>query len=237
MEEIHQARKELIKRGLDFTNCEPWRTWLPFRFLQKIGIVREPYLPSPIKSWDVLLTVDLILKLCQKDELVLDLGSKNSEILPCLSALGFRRLFGIDLDPSVVKQPNFGCIQWVHADFCRSDFQSERFSVITAISTIEHGMELERLCVEASRLLRSGGLFVFTTDYNESKLDTTKLSVFGCEWVIFYRDEIEELMGLMFRYGLKPLSGVQMEQSGTPIHWMDKDYTFLFAALMKSNNG
>lgn len=203
------------------------------RLLQRLRIVRPPFLPDPIKAWDVSFAVSLLLDRCHVEDSILDLGCKDSGILPCLAVSGFKSLVGIDVDQTIVRQPRFGCIRWLPADLYRNGFERHSFTAISAISTIEHGLDVEQLAGEISRLLRPGGLWIFSTDYHPVKLDTSWTRPFGMEWTIFSREEIRSLLATFERYDLTPLGGVSLEQHATPIHWMGRRYTFLRGALQK----
>ena len=203
------------------------------RALRRRHLVRAPFLPHPIKAWDVLSTLTLLRDTCDLSDPILDLGCKDSGVLPCLAVSGFRTLLGIDLDRSVLAQPTFGCIQWRVADLYHNGFQDSTFAAISAISTIEHGLDTERLAAEMRRLLRPRGIFVFSTDYHALKLDTSEARPFGMEWTIFSREDMCDLLVTFEQHGFEPLGNVSLEHDSAPIHWMGRDYTFLFGALRK----
>lgn len=233
IEAAHQARLELARRGLDFTKRDRWRLVLPVRVLRRLGLTRAPFLPDPVKAWDVLLAVEQLAQACRPEDPILDLGCKDSEILPCLAALGFVDLHGIDLDPSVSRQPTFQCIQWHVGNLYQGGFKTGQFTAVTAISTIEHGIDVKRLGAEVSQLLRPDGLFIFSTDYHAQKLDTSDLYRFGMDWTIFSREEIIALLQQFERDGLSPVGEISLDQDTTPIRWMGRSYTFLFGVLRK----
>jgi SAM-dependent methyltransferase len=233
LEVIAKARSELASRRLDFSDRELWRLSLPMRALRRLRLVRAPFLPDPIKAWDVLVTLNMLLDICDPSDPILDLGCKDSAVLPCLALNGFRSLFGVDLDRSILAQPTFGCIKWRVADFYHNEFRDSTFAAISAISTIEHGLDTGRLAREMSRLLRPGGLFVFSTDYHALKLDTSEIRHFGVEWKIFSREDIRDLLANFEQHGLEPLGSVSLDHDSAPIHWMGRDYTFVIGALRK----
>ena len=82
-----------------------------------------------------------------------------------LSGLAISNLFGIDLNPAVLKMPDANVINYTVGDLLSTPWPDGHFAGISAISVVEHGVPDEELCREVSRLLRPGGIFVFTTDY------------------------------------------------------------------------
>lgn len=234
LEAITQARVELAARGIDYTcPSQPPGAW-PVRLLQRVGLVPRPFAPDPIKSWDVLMAVDTLTRDLDRGAVILDLGCKNSATCPSLVTLGFTNLHGIDLDQSVCRQPTLGTIRWHVGDFYNCPFDDCTFEAIVAISTIEHGLDLARLTKEISRLLVSGGLFVFSTDYHQRKLETSELRPYGLEWTIFSQDDVLQLLRLFWEHGLAPAGDLSFDQQESPIQWMGLAYTFLFGVLRKA---
>lgn len=95
----------------------------------------------------------------------LDLGcgdGKLTEIL--LDQVGSRRLVGVDIDPLETDAARrFGFYDRVHT--CRGDQIPEpdaTFDFVISNSVLEHIPDLEATIVEASRVLKPGGRFVFT---------------------------------------------------------------------------
>ena len=134
--------------------------------------------PDPIKSWDVLRTIEAVSSSVEREAPVLDVGSVASAVLPCLHALGYRKLTGIDLDERVESMLHADEIEYAVEDLTRTTRPDGSFAAITAISVIEHGVEDEALLAEIARLLRPGGIFVFSTDYWPEKVDTDGVLLF-----------------------------------------------------------
>jgi len=234
LEAVTQARVELAARGIGYAHPNRLHGAWPVRLLRRVGLLPYPFAPDPIKSWDVLMAVDTLTRDLDRSAVILDLGCKNSAICPCLAALGFTNLHGIDLDRFVRRQPTFGPIRWHVGDFYNCPFSDCTFDAIVAISTIEHGLDLARLAKEISRLLVPGGLFIFSTDYHQNKVCTRGLRPFGLEWTIFSQDDFIQLLRLFREYGLTPTGDLLFDQHGTPIRWMGLAYTFLFGVLQKA---
>ena len=116
---------------------------------------------------------------------MLDVGSVASAVLPCLHRLGYKGLTGIDLDDRVLQMPISGEIEYAVEDLTKTTRADGSLAAITATSVIEHGVEDEPLLAEIARLLRPGGLFIFSTDYWPEKVDTSGIVLFGLPWRIF----------------------------------------------------
>lgn len=217
----------LVSRGLMVADEQPGPIQSP-----------DPYLrPDPIKTWDVELALEAIDASIGRDDAILDMGSISCAILPALSQLGYRRLYGVDLDPRVLQMPLRDVIDYSIQDMTATNFDDASFSAITSISVLEHGMHADALWTEVARLLRPGGLFLFSTDYWPEKIDTSTTTLFDLPWTIFDADEIIDLVGRAGDHGLRPVGSLEREtlQGGEkPIHFADRDYTFLFGALTRA---
>jgi len=192
--------------------------------------------PDPIKSWDVRRTVDAIEATLERDEPVLDMGSVGCAILPALHALGYTSLHGIDLDPQVRQMPHADVIDYRVGDLTQTPWDDGTFGAVTSISVIEHGVDDDALLREVARLLRPGGTFYFSTDYWPDKIDTSEIQLFDLPWRIFSAEEIDALVGVAARHGLEPVEDHReavRAASGRPIHFAERDYTFLFGALVR----
>jgi SAM-dependent methyltransferase len=193
--------------------------------------------PDPVKSWDVLRTIEAVASSVGTDAPVLDVGSVASAVLPCLHALGFRKLTGIDLDERVRLMFYSEEIEYAVEDLTRTRWPDGSFAAITAISVIEHGIEDDALLAEIARLLRPGGLFVFSTDYWPEKVDTEGLQLFGLPWRIFSAEEIEALLDRAHRFGLSPTSDPRSlirTVDERAVRFNGRAYTFLYGVLVRA---
>ncbi len=226
-QEVDRARAELVRRGLDA------RTSLLHNILHRLRLVRGARVGDTLKSWDVLQTVELLEASLDQDEAILDLGAYGSEILPILRSLGFTRLTGIDLDPRIVAMPHADDIRLLVGDYLESGLDAGSFSAISAISVIEHGFQPEPLLREVSRLLAPGGLFVASTDYWPEKISTEGQRLFGLDWCIFSRPELEGWIASAADHDLSPIAELELEAREPAIRWAGRDYTFAWIALRK----
>jgi glycosyltransferase involved in cell wall biosynthesis/SAM-dependent methyltransferase len=220
LDEVSAARALLQQRGLSLTEGVATA-----RGIRPVGDVK--------KSWDVQKTVALIEHRVPREGRILDLGSVNCEILPILHKLGYQDLAGVDLDPKVTEMPFADRIHYRVGNFLASGLAPASFDAITSISVIEHGFNGPALLAEVSRLLKPGGVFIASTDYWETKLDTAGKQAFGLDWRIFSADELRAFFAEAERYGLR-VTGPQNYAGGDRvINWNDRDYSFVWFALEK----
>ena len=224
LEQVDTAERELHERGL----------------VRRPGALRrlrrDRFRSDPLKSWDVLRTLDAVLDSVPREAPVLDIGSFASAIPPALAAAGYTGVAGIDLDPQVRRMPEADRVEYVVGDLMETDWPDGHFAAITAISVIEHGFEADRLLPEVARLLAPGGLFLFSTDYWPEKIDTSSTPLFGMTWTIFSAPEIKELVDRARAHGLAPASdpGPELRDLGEPpIDFEGRRYTFLHGALAR----
>lgn len=226
--QISEARQELNRRGLSALDSPVART------LSRLGLRRGPVMGDKVKSWDILTSVSFIEKHVPKDGAILDIGAYGSEILSVLRRLGYGNLSGVDLNPLVTASPNSGEIRYEVCDFLRTPFSDGTFSAITAISVIEHGFQRERLLMEMSRLLKSGGYFLASFDYWPEKIDTKGQRFFDLDWLIFSDADVRELIGEARNHSLKPAGAMSFGASERTVECANQRYTFGWLVLEKT---
>jgi len=224
-----RARMEMRRRGLDFVT--PRLT----RLLRKAHLLRGVNVGLPQKSWDVLRTLQFVEQHVGKAAPILDLGAYSSEILLSLYKVGFSDLTGIDLDPDVTRMPYRESIKYVTGDFAHTEFPNETFGAITAISVVEHGFCGPKVFREVSRILKTGGYFIGSTDYWPEKVDTSGVTVYGLDWTVFSKDDLGNLIEEARKYGLVPVGELNFEASERTVSWLKRDYTFAWFAFQKVN--
>jgi SAM-dependent methyltransferase len=236
-EEIDAARARLEERGLVSRTSGVARAASAVKRRLRLPDPKMDRRPDDRKSWDVLRTIEGIEARLGRDDPVLDVGSYASAILPALGRLGYTNLSGIDLDPRVAEMSAEVSAELVVGDLTETRWPAEHFAAITAISVIEHGVPEAGLFGEVSRLLRPGGLFLFSTDYWPEKIDTSDTRLFGLPWTIFSAAEIEGFVERAAGYGLRPMfDPVQAlrDVESRPINFAGRDYTFLHGVLAKT---
>lgn len=226
-----RARAEIRRRGLDFVT--PWFV----KVLHKTQVVRGVNVGLLLKSWDVLKTLQFIEQRVSKTTPILDLGAYGSEVLCSLHKMGFSDLTGIDLNPALTRMPDEENIKYVTGDFTHTTFPTETFGAITAISVLEHGFCGPKVFREISRILKTGGYFIGSTDYWPEKVDTSGVTVYGLDWTIFSKDELLSLVEEARKYGLVPVGELNFEASKRTVRWLKRDYTFAWFAFQKVDVG
>ena len=226
-----EARAILVQRKTSFIASKPksslYKKWLSL--LHKEDILIGEF----NKSWDVLRTVQFIETHLSSQNNILDIGAYASEVLCVLYLLKFKNLFGIDLNPQVVNMPYSRRISYQVSDFMKTNFEDSRFSAITAISVIEHGLDIEKLLKEISRLLKSGGYFIGSTDYWDEKINTEGIQIFNMDWQIFSSNELTNFFDIAAKYGLYLYGNCDLSVQDRVISCLGKDYTFAWFVLQK----
>ena len=92
---------------------------------------------------------------------ILDLGCGSGALLERLAGMGYRDLTGVDIKPPASE----GCITYSQADLdCfRLDCPDGAFDLALAVEVIEHIENPGLFLAELARLLRPGGIGLFTT--------------------------------------------------------------------------
>lgn len=225
--EIAAARRRLKDLGADAADAGIIAT------LKRKRLWPGNPLGDQVKSWDVWKTVSFIKENLTPADAVLDLGAYCCEILPSLRQLGFTALTGVDLNPKLTDMPYRDSITYKVGDFLQTSLADGSFAAITAISVIEHGYQPERLFSEVSRLLRPGGVFLASIDYWPDKIDTAQVKVFGLDWLIFSRTDVEEMFSSAAIHGLEAVGGLNFTAGEPLVSWQSRDYTFAWVAMRK----
>ena len=232
--EIVSARDNLRKQGLDFSEPGSKRLWDTMYSL-RFRTAAPPW--EMMKSWDVANVLEIAERqFPQRDAPVLDLGCYNSAILWVLHRRGFGSLFGCDLNPLCKWMPYWNSIHYQAADLTHTAYPDHAYSLISCLSVIEHGVPLDALVAEVKRLLKPGGIFVFTTDYDatgNSREVAPESRPFNLDWKIYSRLDLWEIIGKFERAGLSLLepNNVVDCHEARPITWEGQSYTFVMVAL------
>ena len=229
-EEMESASRILRSRGLGPSG-------FPDGYVRAVAymIRTRSRLPPPEwrKAWDLEKTISLIEGSAPKDATVLDLGAFNSAVIPALARLGYTNIVGIDLNPRVRYGPRRDVVRYVVADFHETGLTDGSCDVLTAMSTIEHGWQGDRLFSEVSRLLKPGGLFIASTDYWPDKIDTSGVMAFGLPWIIFSEEEMRGLISMAATHSLLPAGVLDFSAIEPVIGWSGRTYTFAHLVLKR----
>lgn len=225
--QIAAARHAMKRRGWSVLEHPVART------LRRIGVGHGLPVGDVIKSWDVEQTLDFIAAHLSREAPILDLGAYCSEVPVALARMGYQAVCGVDLNPALGTMPHADRVRYEVSNFMATPYEDACFGAITATSVIEHGYQPERLFAEVARLLRSGGYFLASFDYWPEKIDTGTTTFFGMSWLIFSRQDVEELLRIAASHGLRPVGELKMDAQERAVHCIGYDYTFAWLALRK----
>ena len=223
------------------------------RGLQELRLFKHHW---PIKSWDTYKMIKIISG-AKRESFVLDVGCYESPILPMLKRLGFFNLYGCDLVlksdsnskltdmSSLVYHEDYEPIAEMYNDKSYqlsirnledTNYSDQMFDYVTSLSVIEHGINIEKYFREMSRIIKNNGYLLTSTDYWPDKLVNNKnvLSK-GTPDNIFSRDEIENLVAIAEKNGLKLIEPIDFEYKDKVVRWnsIGLDFTFIFFAMRK----
>jgi SAM-dependent methyltransferase len=233
-QDLDDCRAELRNRELDFSDPKRLGLWRwPYQIRFRVALPNADVL----KSWDVANALKLIeTHVPDRASPILDMGCFNSEILYALHNVGYQNVHGCDLNPLCRWMPYWHKIKYREADITKTPYPDHMFGALTCLSVVEHGVPLDALADEARRLLKPGGLFIFTTDFDGSgaphEIDPS-LRLFGQTWTIFNRESLEALIDRFRSRGFTELDPLNKDQAHIekPVHWSNQDYTFTMVVL------
>ena len=234
--QIHAARRSLLARGLAEPVGRRGRLARRVPALARWLDPGAPFRPDPVKSWDVARMLDALERRLAPADPVVDLGCFASAILPALHRTGHRGLAGIDLDPRTVQLPGAGAVDYRVGDLTATPWPDGAFAAATSVSVLEHGVDDERLLAEIRRLLRPGGVFLFSVDFWPDKVDTSDVRLFGLPWRIFSAQEVEALVERAAAHDLRPVAdpaAALRDVRERAISFEGRGYTFLAGALVR----
>ena len=117
-----------------------------------------------------------------------------------------------------------------------TNYSDQMFDYVTSLSVIEHGINIEKYFREMSRIIKNNGYLLTSTDYWPDKLVNNKnvLSK-GTPDNIFSREEIENLVVIAEKNGLKLIEPIDFEYKDKVVRWnsIGLDFTFIFFAMRK----
>lgn len=179
------------------------------------------------KNWDSLATLDYILKNTDKNARIFDAGAAlYSVILPWLFLYGYKNLIGGNC--IFRKRIKRGPILYEYCDITKTNYENNSFDVVTCLSVIEHGVDLNSYFKEMSRILKVGGILITSTDYYETPMDTKGQVAYGVSIHIFTKEEIEEALNISERYGLFLTAPLDLTCNEKVVCWKQYDLRFTF---------
>jgi SAM-dependent methyltransferase len=108
-------------------------------------------------------TQQILLNVPKKDNIsILDIGSGHGDFLAQLPSKKFDR-FGIEISADLINESKARGIQMYEGDFLRYDFGKTKFDCISLWHVIEHIPAPQKLLKKVHSLLKTNGVFIFST--------------------------------------------------------------------------
>jgi SAM-dependent methyltransferase len=105
---------------------------------------------------------------------VLDWGCNNGYGIEVMRSLGCRDVAGIDLNPRAIASARSRLgdgIELILFDGKQTSLAAERFDVVTSFQCIEHVVDQDAYLTQIRRVLKAGGIAIFTTPNAAIRLD------------------------------------------------------------------
>ena len=151
------------------------------------------------KNWDVANIMPHI-----GDGNILDMGCMDSYILQNAAKAGRNGLkHGIDLGYKPGAITPVAGVEFFTGDLMKCPFEDGRYQYVTCLSVIEHQVDFDKFAAECSRLLSSGGKLFVTFDYWTPKQPMPERELYGHNWMILDRNDVDGLIAACFRKNLK----------------------------------
>jgi SAM-dependent methyltransferase len=192
--------------------------------------------PEFFKSWDVARFARVLTARLPRAAAVLDVGSVASELPWVLHMAGFTNITGCDLDQTVLTMPFARAIRYRVGDPESLGIASNSLEAVTAVSTIEHGVDVPSFLTTVAKVLKKGGRLCVSTDYWPMKIDTTGTQWFGLPWTIFSELEIRQVIQDAADRGLvlNGWNGRLPNPVEQVVSWNGRSYTFIALLFRKT---
>jgi SAM-dependent methyltransferase len=216
-----------------------------------------PLHTDPPKCWDFWQIREFLLRHgVGPGAAIVDLGCGaalgGSVTLEFLRSLGHTRLVGIDRYIPYYARLGAALRGWkifrnprpyrlIQGDLTQTRLGAGSVDAAILLSVIEHGVDLQRLFGELSRVMKPGGCVYLSTDYWQEPLTPApRLSASGARdnealpWKIFDRESISALLRSARAFGFEEAGGGTIPPGeDRPVHWLGLDYTFIALDLRK----
>ncbi len=207
---------------------EEWEDSL--RIIQAAGLIPHP---DPPKNWDALASLDFILKNTNRSARILDAGGERySPLVEWLVLHGYKNLDVINL----VFDADFklGPIRYIKGDCTDTPYPEAHFDVVSCLSVIEHGVDVDNFLRECCRILRRGGFLIVSTDFWKDPIDTHGKRAYGTEVKVLTPNDILKFIDRAKSLGLVPTGTVDLSTEQRVVRWvLEDEYTFIAFALRK----
>ncbi|MGH7923588.1 MAG: class I SAM-dependent methyltransferase [Candidatus Binatus sp.] len=176
---------------------------------------------------------------------IADLGCGHGLTLEFLRRMGFENLLGIDLSISWRLRAREAVTMYrerrltppyriLRGSISESSIAASSIGLALSISTIEHGVDVDRFLADSFRILKPGAQLFITTDYWRDQIEVPdSIRAFGMPWRIFDRDQISRILDSAARIGFEPQENQIPDCSEAPVTWQGFNYTFIALLLRK----
>lgn len=197
------------------------------------------------KNWDHFLLYESLAS-TEKQAMIADLGCGEGHTLSFLHILGFKNVHGVDFKIgwrirakqliTMQREQSLKPPFYLHkGDITKTPFSAGTFDMAVSVSTLEHGVDLEKFFSEAGRILRPRGALFITTDYWEKEINTNGANrAFGLPWRIFCHDQIRALVRVATNHGFNLAQECTVPPCrDRPVSWQGESYTFIAMQFKK----
>lgn len=138
------------------------------------------------KNWEIAYIIDDL-----SDGNILDMGSTDSYILKNSVLKGIKgEKFGIDFR---IPDVPLAEVKYLIGDLLEVPLPDKCLDYVTCLSVLEHGVDIKKFSIEASRLLKDDGKLYITVDYWNPKVESD-VDLYGLPWNIFDKKDVENLV-------------------------------------------
>jgi len=190
------------------------------------------------KNWDNYAALHHTFLLTSADDLIVDAGACRdpkypSAYLPTLAKRGYRDLMGVNLDEKTPYSFESGVV-YRQGNIEHMGFLSTKsVAFLACLSTIEHGVNLEKFFHEAGRVLQRNGHLFVSFDYWKDPVDTRGMHAFGVPIKIFDEADVRQMVELAYANDMDLTSPFVPDCRDRVVKWMGLEYTFANLLLRK----
>lgn len=208
------------------------------QYIEKCRTANFVHRADAAKNWDNYKALQYVLQNYPDRNLhILDAGGiQASAFLPTLQLFGYKRLIALDLsnpDPPKLADD----IVYKRGDITQTTYQPNTFDVVACLSVIEHGVNIDLFFAEMSRIIKSNGCLVVSTDYWADKIENFDgRRAYGVPVFIFGRDDVQKMISVAAQHGFQISPAHEtpdLECQDKTINWMGFQYTFLILCFKK----
>ena len=199
-----------------------------------------PRHPTCEKTWD-LFHLWRIMRDVPRTADIIDFGCGQLAAVKLLHKMGFERVVGVDLEIPVTARASQFKRMWQAKSLAppfrlkrmnieQLSFSAQTFDVGVALSTIEHGVDIDRFFAEAARVLRRDAVLYVSTDYWFSGMAVdSSFRAFGAPWRILSDADIHALLVTAAKrnFILADPSLGDLACGDPCVVWGGKEYTFI----------